>query len=450
MRRKMVTILTGMMSLTALTMAIPTQAAEVNSSGYLDTYDKLQEYAWSLQYPEQGPFDIWLVSNEQGGARFVSNVPQTVFGYQIRDFDSDRQVELLIVGTKTESDKLYMQMYEVTNGVVTLQSEIETDGVALFPEEGISRCYSYLNDQNERLIGYDLWYYLSYIADGTNVSTELFQYDGMTLSKVDSYGISGSSGFEDADIVGNYAKRGIYNVDDVALLNGATTACQYLATSEVFVELKNKLLSYDADAYMEWTNTGRVNPYLLGSTYVRNCCWLPEGTAERIWGAQQLPQQTVLRAQQLEQKQTQLSAIFDAADYMYVSYGYGDQGISEIFYLVPNVEKTIYQCYDAEGNLSYTIPYANAKSIVDQAMGEGQGLPCTGERCMIIWDSPYGLCAYDRYCRDYNSTYTADNNGEVVEVPVDMSILKYTLDEAVVANMANSLNITVPHSDREQ
>lgn len=298
-------------------------------------------------------------------------MPQTVFGYQIRDFDSDRQVELLIVGTKTESDKLYMQMYEVTNGAVTLQSEIETDGVALLPEEGISRCYSYLTDQNERLIGYDLWYYLSYIADGTNVSTELFQYDGMTLSKVDSYGISGSSGFEDADIVGNYAKRGIYNVDDVVLLNGATTACQYLATSEVFVELKNKLLSYDADAYTEWTNTGRSNPYLLGSTYVRNCCWLPEGTADRIWGAQQLPQQTVLRAQQLEQKQTQLSAIFDAVDYMYVSYGYGDQGISEIFYLVPNVEKTIYQCYDAEGNLSYTIPYANAKIIVDQAMGKG-------------------------------------------------------------------------------
>lgn len=380
MRRKMTTILTEMVSLSALTMAIPTQAAEVNSSGYLDTYDKLQEYAWSLQYPEQGPFDIWLVSNEQGGARFVSNVPQTVFGYQIRDFDSDRQVELLIVGTKTESDKLYMQMYEVANGAVTLQSEIETD----------------------------------------------------------------------ADIVGNYAKRGIYNVDDVALLNGATTACQYLATSEVFVELENKLLSYDADAYTEWTNTGRANPYLIGSSYVRNRCWLPDDTADRIWGAQQLPQQTVLRAQQLEQKQTQLSAIFDAADYMYVSYGYGDQGISETFYLVPNVEKTIYKCYDAEGNLSYTIPYANAKSIVDQAMGEGQGLPCTGERCMIIWDSPYGLCAYDRYYRDYNSTYTADSNGEIVEVPVDMSGLKYTLDETVVANMASALNITVPHSDREQ
>lgn len=376
----MTTILTEMVSLSALTMAIPTQAAEVNSSGYLDTYDKLQEYAWSLQYPEQGPFDIWLVSNEQGGARFVSNVPQTVFGYQIRDFDSDRQVELLIVGTKTESDKLYMQMYEVANGAVTLQSEIETD----------------------------------------------------------------------ADIVGNYAKRGIYNVDDVALLNGATTACQYLATSEVFVELENKLLSYDADAYTEWTNTGRANPYLIGSSYVRNRCWLPDDTADRIWGAQQLPQQTVLRAQQLEQKQTQLSAIFDAADYMYVSYGYGDQGISETFYLVPNVEKTIYKCYDAEGNLSYTIPYANAKSIVDQAMGEGQGLPCTGERCMIIWDSPYGLCAYDRYYRDYNSTYTADSNGEIVEVPVDMSGLKYTLDETVVANMASALNITVPHSDREQ
>ena len=240
-----------MMSLTALTMAIPTQAAEVNSSGYLDTYDKLQEYAWSLQYPEQGPFDIWLVSNEQGGARFVSNVPQTVFGYQIRDFDNDRQVELLIVGTKTESDKLYMQMYEVTNGVVTLQSEIETDGVALFPEEGISRCYSYLNDQNERLIGYDLWYYLSYIADGTNVSTELFQYDGMTLSKVDSYGISGSSGFEDADIVGNYAKRGSITwviitviIALVMLFNRKTRVTQILAAQlRVFRNAKTRKTS---------------------------------------------------------------------------------------------------------------------------------------------------------------------------------------------------------------
>lgn len=131
MRRRMATILTEMVSLTALTMALSTQAAEVNSSSYLDTYDKLQEYAWSLQYPEQGPFDIWIVSNEQGGARFVSNVPQTVFGYQIRDFDNDGQVELLISGTKTESDKLYMQMYEVTNGAVTLQSEIETAMVSV-------------------------------------------------------------------------------------------------------------------------------------------------------------------------------------------------------------------------------------------------------------------------------------------------------------------------------
>lgn len=75
-----------------------------------------------------------------------------------------------------------------------------------------------------------------------------------------------------------------------------------------------------------------------------------------------------------------------------------------------------------------------------EAMGEGQGLPCTGERCMIILDSLYGLCAYDRYYRDYNSTYTADSNGEIVEVPVDMSGLKYTLDETVVANMANAVN----------
>ena len=48
------------------------------------------------------------------------------------------------------------------------------------------------------------------------------------------------------------------------------------------------------------------------------------------------------------------------------------------------------------------------------------------------------------------TTYTADSNGEIVEVPVDMSGLKYTLDETVVANMASALNITVPHSDREQ
>lgn len=164
-----------------------------STSDYLKNMNQLYEFAWSLQYPQEGPYDIWLVHDEQGITKSQSNFPQSVLGYQIEDFDQDNQMELLIVSQEGEESGLKLQMYEAENGIVSLQSEIVVDGSAVLPEEGIVRCYSFLNDQNQRTIGFDIWSYVGYVADGTTILTELFQYDGMSLAKQDGYSVSGSS-----------------------------------------------------------------------------------------------------------------------------------------------------------------------------------------------------------------------------------------------------------------
>ena len=67
-----------------------------STSDYLKNMNQLYELAWSLQYPQEGPYDIWLVHDEQGITKLQSNFPQSVLGYQIEDFDQDNQMELLV------------------------------------------------------------------------------------------------------------------------------------------------------------------------------------------------------------------------------------------------------------------------------------------------------------------------------------------------------------------
>ena len=38
------------------------------------------------------------------------------------------------------------------------------------------------------------------------------------------------------------------------------------------------------------------------------------------------------------------------------------------------------------------------------------------------WNSPYDLCAYDRYYRDYYPFYTENENGDLVEVNSSASV----------------------------
>ena len=340
-------------------------------------------------------------------------------------------------------------MYEIQYGSVVLQSELVTDGIAVFTEKGILRCYSYLTEQNQRMIGCDLWSYVGYVADGTNISTELFLYDGTSLTKINEYGVSGSSIGDDVDIVGNYKRLGINNVNAIDLLNGTMTGCQYIFNSEVFVEVQNKLLDYDVDAYLQWWNSNGTEKYIIGGTYIKSYCWLPSDIVNRTWGQQQLPQLIMQKQQMQEEQQLQIKKIIDEADYLYVSYDYG-QGVKDLYYLVPDEGKTIYQCYDINGNLCYNIAYGSAKDIVDQALSGNDGLPSSAERCMIVWNSPYGLCAYDHYYRDYYPMYTENENGDIVEVAKDLAALEYTFDESTIKNLMDKLNLTVPDSEKEQ
>ena len=39
-----------------------------STSDYLKNMNQLYEFSWSLQYTQEGPYDIWLVHDEQGRA----------------------------------------------------------------------------------------------------------------------------------------------------------------------------------------------------------------------------------------------------------------------------------------------------------------------------------------------------------------------------------------------
>ena len=51
---------------------------------------------------------------------------------------------------------------------------------------------------------------------------------------------------------------------------------------------------------------------------------------------------------------------------------------------------------------------------------------------MIVWNSPYGLCAYSRTYKDSNPWYSFDENGNSVEHAPDVSQLPYMLDESEI------------------
>ena len=76
-----------------------------STSDYLKNMNQLYEFAWSLQYTQEGPYDIWLVHDEQGITKSQSNFPQSVLGYQIEDFDQDNQKELLVASQEGEEKK---------------------------------------------------------------------------------------------------------------------------------------------------------------------------------------------------------------------------------------------------------------------------------------------------------------------------------------------------------
>lgn len=56
------------------------------------------------------------------------------------------------------------------------------------------------------------------------------------------------------------------------------------------------------------------------------------------------------------------------------------QGVKDLYYLVPDEGKTIYQCYDAKGDLCYNTAYDNARNVVNKALGEREKSACPRQK----------------------------------------------------------------------
>lgn len=47
----------------------------------------MYEFAWNLQYQHEGPYDLWIVHDEQKMTKSQSNLSQSALDYQIEDFE---------------------------------------------------------------------------------------------------------------------------------------------------------------------------------------------------------------------------------------------------------------------------------------------------------------------------------------------------------------------------
>ena len=81
-----------------------------------------------------------------------------------------------------------------------------------------------------------------------------------------------------------------------------------------------------------------MEKYIIGGTYIKSYCWLPSDIVNRTWGQQQLPQLIMQKQQMQEEQQLQIKKIIDEADYLYVSYDYG-QGVKDYTILFQMKEK---------------------------------------------------------------------------------------------------------------
>ena len=147
----------------------------------------------------------------------------------------------------------------------------------------------------------------------------------------------------------------------------------------------------------------------------------------------------------------QLSA---QADYLYIIGDFEIMQIYSMYYLIPDEGVTKYDCYQTDGNYISSIPYGNAKTIIDNTMvSDGFNLP-SGEREMIVWNSPYGLCAYSRTYKDYYPWYSVDESGNSIENYPDVSQMPYELNEDDIRQELEILglpeNIVVPTSNKTE
>ena len=151
-----------------------------------------------------------------------------------------------------------------------------------------------------------------------------------------------------------------------------------------------------------------------------------------------------------------LEWIIQQADYLYLDIGQWNPERLTPYYLVPKDNNEFYDCYDLQGNIVSTIEYTSAKTIIDRLLGDieyHQSLPQTGGYAVLVWESPYGLCAYSKYYHDYYPiVIPADSPGGPGAIEQDIASFSYILDEERVKAELQMFDvpedIVIPYSEK--
>lgn len=412
-----------------------TFAEQTNGEHELANMEALYKYAWSLDYPQLAEYDNVLQKMEYV-TRITSALPSAVLGYQIKDYDRDDQMELLVIRSDTTQDdgqesnqgRLVFQIYEANSGNVVLASEIVAEEPAFATGIGNIRVYS-RNIGNKILIGCDQ-YEEGFLWDGTITRTSYYDYNGTSLEWNNGMEIMGSV-IESAYVQDEYSKIGL-NENQVAQLGGGKTTYDCLPETELIAET---WVDSDFDQYIPWSSTAaQGDTQVVGNVTIASYSWFP-GSKPAI--AQELKTEST----EIQTGQSSIQQLSNWADYLYITSDFQTMQINQIYYLISKEGCIEYDCYQIDGTYVSTIPYGSAKSIIDTAMVNGSNLPGGGGRAMIVWDSPYGLCAYSRTYKDYSPWYSVDANGNYIENYPDVSQMPYEFNGVDIQRELDALGL---------
>ena len=130
------------------------------------------------------------------------------------------------------------------------------------------------------------------------------------------------------------------------------------------------------------------------------------------------------------------AGVRDRADYLCIDQNEATGQILLYFYLCSG-SNGMYDSIACDNEYLECGPSGNAKELVDRSLsGELGVLPGYGNKKTIVWNSPYGICAYSRS----QSQYWNGTNGE------------YMLNEDEIYQMLNTMGVPVemvPNSQRE-
>lgn len=129
-------------------------------------------------------------------------------------------------------------------------------------------------------------------------------------------------------------------------------------------------------------------------------------------------------------------AIRDRSDYLCIDQNEATGQILLYFYLCPG-SSGMYDSISCDNEYLECGPSGNAKELVDRSLSGDLGvLPGYGDKKTIVWNSPYGICAYSRS----KSQYLNGTNGE------------YMLNEDEIYQMLNTMGAPVemvPNSQKQ-